>query len=118
MLIKVEKMNFKYMRLIVLLAAALISGAVMADQNRGRQLWNSIVNDRSCTSCHGDEPSKMGKHIKTGKIIQPMALSVNSERFRDDKKIEKWLLRNCKWTFGRPCSTQEKADIISWLSNQ
>ena len=111
-------MNIKYKRPIVLLIASLISGAVMADQNKGGQLWNSIVNERSCTSCHGDDPTEMGKHVKTGKIIQPMALSVNGERYQDVKKIEKWFLRNCKWTFGRQCSAQEKADILSWLSTQ
>jgi len=118
MLIKVEKMNIKFKRPIVLVIASLISGAVMADQDKGRQLWNSIVNERSCTTCHGDDATETGKHIKTGKIIQPMALSVNGERYQDDKKIEKWFLRNCKWTFGRQCSTQEKADILNWLSNQ
>lgn len=111
-------MNLEYKQIIVLMTVTLISGAVMADQGKGRQLWNSVVNERSCTSCHGDDPTQMGKHIKTGKTIQPMALSVNGERYQDDKKVEKWFLRNCKWTFGRQCSAQEKAGILSWLSNQ
>jgi len=88
------------------------------DAQNGRQLWYSIVNQRSCTTCHGDNPANAGKHVKTGKAIQPMALSVNAERFQDAKKIEKWFLRNCKWTLGRECSTQEKADILIWLSSQ
>lgn len=88
------------------------------DAQNGQQLWYSNVNERSCTSCHGDNPANTGKHMKTGKIIQPMALTVNAERYQDAKKIEKWFLRNCKWTFGRECSTQEKADILSWLANQ
>ena len=88
------------------------------DAQNGQKLWYSTVNERSCTSCHGDNPANAGKHLKTGKIIQPMALSVNAERYRDAKKIEKWFLRNCKWTLGRECSTQEKADILSWLSSQ
>jgi len=93
-------------------------GIDQVDIQNGRQLWNSTVNQRSCTSCHGDNPANAGKHVKTGKAIQPMALSVNAERYRDAKKIEKWFLRNCKWTLGRECSTQEKADILSWLSSQ
>jgi len=109
-------MNLK--SLICLVIVMMISGLTMADQNNGQQLWNSVVNKRSCTSCHGDTPADIGKHIKTGKIIQPMALSVNGERFQDGKKVEKWFLRNCKWTFGRECNVQEKADILSWLSNQ
>jgi hypothetical protein len=93
-------------------------GVDQFDAQNGRQLWYSSVNERSCTSCHGDNPANAGKHAKTGKVIQPMALSVNNERYQDAKKIEKWFLRNCKWTFGRECSTQEKADILSWLASQ
>ncbi len=96
----------------------LAQGIDSVDQDKGRQLWNSTVNERSCTTCHGDDLVSIGKHVKTGKIIKPMALSVNAERYQKGKKIEKWFLRNCKWTFGRQCSTQEKADILSWLSNQ
>ena len=109
-------MNLKFV--ICLFAVVMTSGLVKADQNNGQQLWNSVVNNRSCTSCHGETPASVGKHIKTGKVIKPMALSVNSERYQDGKKVEKWFLRNCKWTFGRPCSTEEKADILSWLSSQ
>ena len=81
----------------------MIPAISMADSNNGQQLWNSVVNERSCTSCHGDTPADIGKHIKTGKTIEPMALSVNAERYQDHKKVEKWFLRNCKWTFGRAC---------------
>ena len=93
-------------------------GATQVDQNRGRQLWNAIFDGRGCTSCHGSSPRVVGKHAKTAKPIQPMALSVNPKRYRDGRKIEKWFLRNCKWTFGRPCSLQEKADILTWLTKQ
>jgi len=93
-------------------------GVSQMDEQKGGQLWNSVVNNRSCTNCHGSNPGDTGKHLKTGKVLQPMALSVNPERYQDAKKIEKWFLRNCKWTFGRQCSLQEKADILSWLSNQ
>jgi len=47
-----------------------------------------------------------------------MALSVSPGRYQDGNKIEKWLLRNCKWTLGRQCSLQEKADLLTWLSSQ
>ena len=92
-------------------------GISETDQNHGRQLWNSVVNGRSCTSCHGRSPGEVGKHAKTGKPIQPMALSVNPGRYQDGNKIEKWFFRNCKWTLGRQCSLQEKADLLSWLSS-
>lgn len=93
-------------------------GISQMDAAKGRQLWYSTVNKRSCTSCHGDDPGNTGKHAKTGKLIQPMALSANPDRYQDSKKIEKWFLRNCKWTFGRQCDAQEKADILTWLSTQ
>ncbi len=91
------------------------AGAVIPEQ--GKNLWYSKNGDRSCTSCHGSSPSKTGKHIKTGKVIKPMAGSENPERFQDSKKVEKWFLRNCKWTFGRQCTVQEKTDTLTWLSS-
>ena len=93
-------------------------GASLADPGRGEQLWRSKRGERSCTSCHGDSPIQVGKHQKTAKKIQPMAVSVNPDRYGDVKKIKKWFLRNCKWTFGRECSVQEKSDILSWLIQQ
>ena len=79
-------LDMKFRSIICLLVVASISADVMAvqnqplhlktykgqgvdqvDQNNGQQLWNSVVNKRSCTSCHGDDPIKIGRHIKTGK---------------------------------------------------
>jgi hypothetical protein len=94
------------------------TGIDQINEQNGQRLWYSTVNERSCTSCHGDDPVNSGKHLKTGKVIQPMALSANPMRYQDARKIEKWFLRNCKWTFGRECDTQEKADILTWLSSQ
>lgn len=93
-------------------------GIGQADPRQGRKLWFSIVNDRSCASCHGGDPGSAGKHIKTGKVIEAMAQSANPARYQNGRKIEKWFLRNCKWTFGRECNLQEKADILTWLSSQ
>jgi hypothetical protein len=93
-------------------------GIDQTDQARGRQLWYSVVDGRGCTSCHGNNPAATGKHAKTGKTIEPMALSVSPARYQDGKKLEKWFLRNCKWTLGRQCSLQEKADLLTWLANQ
>ena len=88
---------------------------------RGDKLWHqnntgSDGKERDCTICHGTELKNSGKHIKTGKVIEPMAPSVNSKRFTDLDKVEKWLLRNCKWTFGRECTNQEKGDLLKYLS--
>lgn len=85
----------------------------------GDRTWHTIEpNDRSCMSCHSESLFVRGRHERTGKVIEPMAPSVNPERLTEVKKIRKWFLRNCKWTFGRECTAQEKGDILLWLSDQ
>ncbi len=99
-------------------------GVTSIDQKAGETLWNKQFLDsktgqtRSCTTCHGTDLKKAGKHVKTNKRIEPMAPSVNKKRLTDAKKIKKWFKRNCKWTLGRECSAQEQADILSYLSKQ
>ena len=85
---------------------------------RGRATWYQEVEGKSCTSCHTDSLESPGRHHKTGKVIEPMAPSVNPKRLSKVRKINKWFLRNCKWTFGRECTAQEKGDILLWLSAQ
>jgi len=84
----------------------------------GNATWTRVLNGRSCTSCHTESVLAQGSHEKTGKVIEPMAPSVNPQRLTDRKKINKWFLRNCKWTFGRECTAQEKGNILFWLSRQ
>jgi hypothetical protein len=74
--------------------------------------------ERSCADCHGVDLTQAGKHVKTGKRIEPMAPSVNQKRLQDSAKIEKWFKRNCKWTLGRACTPQEKGDFLSFLRQQ
>ena len=99
-------------------------GASAPQAENGKQLWtktytsNQKPRQRGCTSCHTENLRATGKHIKTGKPIDPLAPSVNKERLTDTKKIEKWFKRNCKWTLGRECSVQEKADVLSYLRSQ
>jgi hypothetical protein len=96
---------------------------------RGKELWNKKHppkkdakgwenKERDCTICHGKDLTKKGKHIRTGKTIDPMAPSVNPERFTKLKDIKKWFKRNCKWTMDRECTNQEKGDILKFLSQQ
>ncbi|NEX20968.1 DUF1924 domain-containing protein [Thiorhodococcus mannitoliphagus] len=73
---------------------------------------------RSCVSCHGRDLTQPGKHAKTGKTIDPLAPSVNPERLTDQAKIEKWLLRNCRWTLDRECTATEKADFLAYIKTQ
>jgi hypothetical protein len=72
---------------------------------------------RSCSVCHSADLKTTGKHINTGKTIEPMAPSVNPTRLSDSKKMEKWLLRNCKWVLGQECSAQEKGDVLTFIKN-
>jgi hypothetical protein len=94
-------------------------GAKGFSAEHGKELWNKEFmvegEKRSCTSCHDADLTKPGKHQKTKKVIDPMAPSVNPERFTDQKKIEKWFKRNCSWTIGRECTAQEKGDLLMFL---
>ena len=96
----------------------LAKGAHVFSADRGKKLWQSKHAERSCTQCHTNSVKNQGKHQKTGKLIEPMAPSVNPKRLTNKRKVKKWLLRNCKWTFKRECSAQEKGDILQWLSQQ
>lgn len=95
-----------------------------ANLSAGKQLWQQTFIgkkpyvERSCTSCHGANVALTGKHIKTNKNIKPMAISTNPQRFTNKAKIDKWFLRNCKWTMGRECTQQEKNDITAYLTSQ
>src|SRR5690606_36359801 len=65
----------------------------------------------ACTSCHGDDARAAGR-TRTGKAIEPMAVSVSPSRYTDPAKVEKWFRRNCLEVLGRECTPREKAD---WL---
>ena len=96
-------------------------GKLNFSAERGNKLWHQQRVDeegktRDCTSCHGKDPTKPGEHIKTGKVIDPFAASVNKERFTELKKVKKWFKRNCKWTYGRECTSQEKGDLLKYFS--
>lgn len=70
----------------------------------------------NCVTCHGGDMAKPGKHNKSGKVIEPMASSVNPERYTDLEKVEKWFTRNCKQVLGRECTAQEKGDVLRYLA--
>lgn len=96
------------------------AGASSFDAEHGKADWakEGKVEDgvkMNCSTCHGDDLRKSGKHKKTGKVIEPMAPSVNPERFTDAKKIEKWFKRNCNDAWGRECTAQEKGDVLKFL---
>ncbi len=70
----------------------------------------------SCATCHTQDPKQKGK-TRAGKAIEPMAPSVNKERFTDKAKVEKWFKRNCKDVYERECTAQEKGDFIAFMKS-
>ena len=97
------------------------AGAGPFSAEAGQRMWAETHSstqaplERSCSSCHTNNLGDSGKHIKTNKVIKPMSPGVNAERLSDTKKIEKWFMRNCKWTLGRECSAQEKGDFLLYI---
>lgn len=107
---------------LALTATGPVLGA--GDAAAGKRAWTAEHNPpgatepRSCVTCHTADLTKTGKHETTGKPIEPMAVSVNPERLTSPAKIEKWLGRNCRWTLGRDCTPEEKADFLSYIKSQ
>ena len=111
------------------------AGAGPFSAEAGKKMWTKVMpyehkgemmKDRSCATCHNANPTTPGKHAKTGKEIAPMTLSAFSinkktgekePRFATAKKIRKWFKRNCKWTYGRECTAQEKGDFLAFFKS-
>lgn len=72
----------------------------------------------SCSTCHTDDPAKPGRHAKTGRAIEPVALSANPKRFLEADKVEERFLRDCKSILGRVCTATEKGDYLTFLINR
>lgn len=69
----------------------------------------------SCSSCHTDNPAAVGKHVVTGKVIQPISPNANPERFTDAAKVNKWFKRNCNDVLKRECTPEEKGNVLTYL---
>jgi hypothetical protein len=90
--------------------------AAPGQAERGRAFFTSRQGGEwSCASCHGNPPTKPGKHASTGKSIDPMAPAANLNGFTDTAKVDKWFRRNCKDVLQRECSAGEKADVLAYL---
>ena len=83
---------------------------------RGGEFFRSTHgNDWSCATCHTANPATLGRHARTGSVLQPLAPIANGERFTDPVKVEKWFKRNCGDVLSRACTAQEKGDVIAFL---
>lgn len=105
------------------LAAYKSGGASGFSAAAGEAMWNKSFRDaktgesRNCATCHTGNLRDSGKHAETGKLIEPMKPVVNPKRLTDARQIEKWFLRNCKWTYGRECTPKEKGDFLLFIRN-
>jgi hypothetical protein len=88
---------------------------------RGRSLYmgphaGGKPETNACAVCHTANPAATGRHYRTGRAIEPMAVAANPSRFTDMAEVEKRFERDCKNVLGRPCTAQEKGDFITYLS--
>lgn len=82
------------------------------------------VGSSGCISCHGN-PRSDTKHMKTGKMSGPMAVSAGWKdpksgmaRYTDAKKVAKWFKRNCNGVLGRECTQAEKDNFLAYMASQ
>lgn len=84
--------------------------------NQGGLFWTrKLIPNKSCASCHTNNLKKNGAHVRTKKLIKPMSPKINPKRLTDTKKINKWLKRNCKFTYKRECTAVEKVNFIEFI---
>ena len=106
------------------LASYRAQGVSAFDAQAGARRWLANFSDSgtgeriSCASCHRADLSQTGAHLRTRKPIEPMSPAANPQRLTDVQKIEKWFLRNCKGTWGRECTAQEKGDFLVYIQSQ
>ncbi len=97
----------------------LVAKAGPASAARGEKLFRGKFSGGksadSCTACHTDNAKAVGSHVKTNKVIDPLAPVAQKDRFTDPAKVEKWFKRNCNDVLGRACSAQEKADFTAYM---
>jgi mono/diheme cytochrome c family protein len=104
-------------------ARAADPGFVAFSAQRGETLFRSRwsggdARTPSCTACHTADPRKPGQNAKTGRPIDPVAVSANPGRFTDAATVEKQFTRDCKSVLGRECTPLEKGDYITYLAGQ
>lgn len=104
-------------------ARASVPGFTAFSAARGEELFRTKwaggdPRTPSCTACHTDNPKNSGRNAKTGRPIDPVAVSANPRRFTDAGEVEKQFTRDCKSVLGRPCTPLEKGDYITFMMGQ
>ncbi|MCF8482491.1 MAG: DUF1924 domain-containing protein [Rhodospirillum sp.] len=89
------------------------------DPARGEALYlsrNTVdATKPSCSSCHTPDPRNQGEHVKTGRAIDPMAVSANPDRVSDLGQLDKRFSRDCPAVLGRDCTATEQGDFAAFL---
>jgi mono/diheme cytochrome c family protein len=96
-------------------------GATAFSAQRGETLFRAKwtggdPRTASCTACHTADPRQPGQNAKTGRPIEPVAVSVNPKRFTDSATVEKQFTRDCRSVLGRDCTPLEKGDYITFMA--
>ena len=92
------------------------------DPAKGKKIFfEERANDKagkiSCAICHTSDLKKAGRTL-VGKVIEPLAPSVNKNRLTNVKDVEKWLQRNFKQVYGREGTAKEKGDVLVFINTQ
>lgn len=105
------------------LAKAADPGFTTFSVQRGETLYRSQwtggdARTPSCASCHTANPRQAGRNAKTGRPIEPAAVSVNPQRYTDAAQVDKHFARDCKSVIGRDCTPLERGDYITFMQGQ
>ncbi len=112
----------KFMASLAEKAGAQDPGFKGFDAERGRKIFFAVRKDKkgrdiSCTRCHTKDLTSKGK-TTAGKVIEPLAPSVNKKRLTEVKEVKKWLRRNFKRVYGREGTAREKGDVLTFIKSQ
>jgi hypothetical protein len=80
-----------------------------------RKISNGSGKEMACASCHTSNPADFGKHVVTGKAINPLSPAVNFKRFSEIEKVEEQFTKHCNDIIGSDCTAAEKASYITYL---
>lgn len=86
---------------------------------RGRAFYeaehtNASGTVNSCVTCHLKDPRYEGRS-RAGRVLAPLSPLTHPQRFTHAPTVEKWFARNCRDVLERPCTAQEKGDLITYL---
>lgn len=107
----------------ILAGYAAQAGVTAFSAQRGEALFRTSwaggdARTASCTACHGADPRQPGRNAKTGRPIEPVAVSASPGRFTDAATVEKHFARDCRSVLGRACTPLEKGDYITFMAGQ